>query len=338
VKIIASAPGKLVVSGEYAVLAGAPALAVGINRRVVCTLDSGTGTDWHFVALGFTGEAHHSLAALRAGALLHSDDPGYLCQHIVRQLDAAAVPLAALPDQLRVQIDSRAGFERGRKLGIGTSAAVCAAVTAALLRLCNSTQPPFPIAQRAHHRSQGGRGSGIDVAAACAGGFIRYQRGLGGDAAATRRLEFPAGVGFAAIWTGVSAATRDYLERYEAWCAGAIPAPLQKLIEAAAAVADAVPDAAQFMRQLRAYAAALLSFDSAAQLGIYSSSHRTLSDLGTANGVVYKPCGAGGGDFGMAFAVDRQAIESFSQAARAAGFARLPLELDRDGITVGIEG
>ena len=39
----------------------------------------------------------------------------------------------------------------------------------------------------------------------------------------------------------------------------------------------------------------------------------------------------------MAFANDATAIESFARAARAAGFKRLPVELDEHGITVGVE-
>ena len=91
------------------------------------------------------------------------------------------------------------------------------------------------------------------------------------------------------------------------------------------------------MRQLRAYAAALRAFDDSARLGIYSDAHRRLSDLGNDTGVVYKPCGAGGGDLGMAFTNDANAIESFGRAAQAIGFKRLPVELDEHGITVGIE-
>jgi len=333
-KVVASAPGKLVVSGEYAVLAGAPALALCVNRRVTCTLTDGTRAGWHFVARGFAGETLHSRQRLAHGAPLANDDPGAMCQHIVEQLQGAAVPLDTLPENIDIEIDSRAGFNAGQKLGIGTSAAVCVAVTAALLSWCKTDVPPFPIAQRAHQQSQEGRGSGVDIAAACCGGFIRYER----DPPRTIRVEFPAGVVFAAIWTGVGAATRDYLRRFDAWCAGTRPAPLRALIDAAIDVADAVPDAAQFMRQLRAYAGALQHLDHAAQLGIYSSSHQTLAALGTTSGVVYKPCGAGGGDVGMAFAQDAQAIESFARAARAAGFVPLPLELDLHGVTVGIEG
>ena len=92
------------------------------------------------------------------------------------------------------------------------------------------------------------------------------------------------------------------------------------------------------MRQLRAYTAALRALDDVAHLGIFSAAHRLLSGLAEDHGVVYKPCGAGGGDLGMAFAIDTRALESFERAARAAGFKRLPLELDEHGITVGIEG
>ena len=335
-KITASAPGKLVVSGEYAVLAGAPALALCINRRVTCTLTDRSVGDWHFIASGFQGDTRHTRQRLVDGAPLDSSDPGHLCQHVMRQLSASGLA-DLLPEHLDVEIDSRAGFDAGRKLGIGTSAAVCVSLTAALLNRCSSTLVPFPIAQRAHQQSQGGRGSGIDIAAACCGGLVRYMR-ASGDVPQMQRLVFPAAVTFATIWTGAPATTRDYLERFDKWCAGTQPAPLRELIDAAGNVVGAVPDATRFVRQLRAYAEALQHLDRAAQLGIFSSSHQTLAALGATNGVVYKPCGAGGGDFGMAFALDAHAIESFNAAARATGFLPLPLELDPHGITVGIEG
>ena len=79
----------------------------------------------------------------------------------MRSVGAAA---DALPSSLVIDIDSRAGFDGGRKLGIGTSAAVCAALCAALLARCGSELATFPIALAAHRSAQGGRGSGIDVA------------------------------------------------------------------------------------------------------------------------------------------------------------------------------
>jgi len=37
VTMIATAPGKLILTGEYAVLDGAPALVIAVDRRVVAT-------------------------------------------------------------------------------------------------------------------------------------------------------------------------------------------------------------------------------------------------------------------------------------------------------------
>ena len=142
---------------------------------------------------------------------------------------------------------------------------------------------------------------------------------------------------FAAIWTGASADTRTHITHFDRWRAGGIPPALAALVGAAAAVVGALPDAREFMRQLRAYVITLQALDRAARLGIYSAAHRTLSDLAPAHGVIYKPCGAGGGDLGMAFAPEPAALATFERAAGAAGFNRLPLELDEHGITVGVK-
>lgn len=332
-KIVCSAPGKIVVSGEYAVLVGAPALVVAVDRRVVCALHDSANGGWRFSTHGFAPDVRHALAPL-TNADLPRSDPAYLCKHVLRQLQLVGIGLDRLPAHLHVDIDSRAGFDGGKKLGIGTSAAVCCALTGALLARIGAVHDVFPIAFAAHGAAQGGRGSGLDVAASCEGGMIRFEAGRHPS---VRRVAFPR-ISFAAIWTGASADTREHLVQFDAWRAGTVPDPLKSLTTAASRVADAVSDHETFVRQLRAYAAALQSLDDVAHLGIYSPAHRQLTRLAEEHGVVYKPCGAGGGDLGMAFAIDARALEPFERVARAAGFGRLPLELDEHGITVGIEG
>jgi len=48
--------------------------------------------------------------------------------------------------------------------------------------------------------------------------------------------------------------------------------------------------------------------------------------------VLYKPCGAGGGDIGMAFADDPSALAHFRQQAAANGFTPLDLETATHGV------
>jgi phosphomevalonate kinase len=280
-----------------------------------------------------------------ADAPLLRSDPAYLCQHVLRQLRTAGIALDALPQTLSIDIDSRAGFDAGNKLGLGTSAAICATLTGALLKQCGSptrlrsphpsANDVFPLALAAHRAAQGGRGSGVDVAAVCHGGLIRYE--TTGPAPRVTRLALPAGVAFAAIWTGASADTRSHIADFDRWRDGTIPSALAQLIGAAAAVVGSLPNAEEFVRQLRAYAITLQALDATARLGIYSTAHRTLTDVARKHGVVYKPCGAGGGDVGMAFALEPGVLAAFERDARAAGFNRLPLELDEHGITVSVE-
>jgi phosphomevalonate kinase len=137
VKSVASAPGKIVLSGEYAVLSGAPAICMAIKRRAIVTVADSPG------AGGYVGA------------------------------DAAAI-IDAVNTQWRqarnFELDTRAFSEHGNKIGLGSSAALVVALVAAL---ADSTDV-FPAALKAHRRFQGGAGSGVDVAAAVHGGLIDY--------------------------------------------------------------------------------------------------------------------------------------------------------------------
>ena len=217
------------------------------------------------------------------------------------------------------------------KLGVGTSASVCVAFAAALMKLLGRNADVLPLAFAAHRAAQGGRGSGIDVAAACRGGLVRYTTRPAPTAISVARPP----VAFVAIASGTAADTGRHIASFDDWRLGGTPPALAALIDASTRVADAVTDASAFVRELRAYAAALRALDDVAKLGIYGAGHRALAELAERHAVVYKPCGAGGGDLGAAFAIDRAALDAFSHAARAEGFAPLCLELDEHGITVG---
>jgi phosphomevalonate kinase len=345
----ATAPGKLVVSGEYAVLSGAPALVLAVERRMRVSMRPG-GRDWSIGSVGFAGASRHALAALAGGPDLARDDPATAVQHVLRAAIARGHVLDALPRDLEVVIDSSAGVEAGAKLGIGTSAAVCAALAAACLSLAgHGATDTLEVALAAHRDLQGGRGSGLDVAAAFHGGLIRFERPPVGASARSRspaireralaptvaRLGWPAGIAWLPIVTGVPASTSDFIGRFERYCAGAVPDPLAHLVAVARAVVAALPDADGFMRELRAYTARLDALDQAAGLGIFGPHHARLRALAPAD-VVYKPCGAGGGDLGIACAGDAAALEAFGAAAAAAGYTPLRMEIARHGVDVSI--
>jgi phosphomevalonate kinase len=86
------------------------------------------------------------------------------------------------------------------------------------------------------------------------------------------------------------------------------------------------------MAGFRTYVRCLQEMDEAAGLGIYSQAHRTLDRLANSAQVVYKPCGAGGGDIGIAVSDDNLALNTFDALSIRASFLTLDLEIAAHGV------
>jgi phosphomevalonate kinase len=344
IEVRASAPGKLVVLGEYAVLEGAPALALAVNRRAHARL--ALRTDGQILiqapALGLAD------VALRIDADGQPHWPRAQDAQRLRLVDAILRGLAAeglLPPPGRgfeLTLDSAEFFHEGHKLGLGSSAALTVALASALAvyagrGAATANRRVWLERLLAVHRDfQDGRGSGVDVAASLVGGLIAYR--LGDDGVPRfEALAWPAGVQARFVWSGASASTADFLARLAAW-RDAHPvqyaAHLDTLRKLAEAAAQAAGDArgAEFLAAAAAYAEALDAFGAACGLPIFSAVHRRLRELARAAGVVYKPCGAGGGDFGVLLSAAAQPLAEAGAALERAGFRCLPLCAEERGL------
>ena len=318
-RVAASAPGKLVLCGEYAVLAGAPALVLAVDRRVSCTLEPQAEGDWQIVSRGFAQQVTLTKEEVFAA-------PPGTTAGILRE----AMPPTAAPRHLRVTVDSTACYQGGVKLGIGSSAATVTALASAAATLAGG-MATLPQLTAIHARMQGG-GSGLDVAAAVAGGLIRFQQGRVSPA------RLPAGTQLAFVFTGTSTPTAELLAKYHAWRNGTQPPALTRLLdaahEAAHCVADCTVTAETFVAALGDYAAALERFDRAADIGVFGAAHRQARALAASCGVVYKPCGAGGGDMGVAASADGERLAVFRQALGDTDLTLVDMELDANGVVV----
>ena len=308
-----SAPGKAVLWGEYAVLAGAPAMVMAVNRYAICRIAPRSG-DWLCRAEGLAGEVVLSTMELLSDRI-PMDSPAAVTSAALRALNVTDLTTGA-----EVATDTSAFYSRGTKYGIGSSAAICTATCAALASWLGIPLK-YDGALRAHRLLQGGQGSGIDVAAAFHGGLVRFRQGEAAPAT------WPADLRFQFIWSGHSARTTDQLRRFRAWQARADGRPLDALVQASEALFEHTS-----MESLSHYRLTLQNFDDAADLGIYSGSHRKLDELAMKSQVVYKPCGAGGGDIGVAFSRDAQALQHFSELAEQHSFQTLALEIADHGV------
>lgn len=319
-----TAPGKAVITGEYAVLRGAPAVVMAVNRRVVVRTSS-TAAHSRVTTPGFADGSWHFDASTGTVDWLDGSGPDIV--------EAVFAALPRLPfGALDISIDTRSFRDEktAAKLGLGSSAAATTALVAALVERGCASAELFQLASAAHKNLQGGAGSGLDIAASCAGGLIRFTR----DDGVQDRLEWPAALYYRYFFSGASASTPAAISR--AASIADTDVALQDLLASADAAATGIEtgNAASTLSAIEAYADALRSFDSTHRIGIYAAGHDEMLQHAGNTGVVYKPCGAGGGDIGIAVDTDADGLDAFTALAIDAGFVPLDLRMDNSGVTV----
>lgn len=346
--IRASAPGKLFLLGEYAVLEGAPALLTAVDRRVEVTIDLSPTGSWQVsapnlgirdLALGTDGALPAGLTDQQHAHLRVFDEVRVAVQAAARQaqdLPRTEPQKQAATPALAITIDSSALSRGGHKLGLGSSAATAAALTDALARalgLILDQGELFRLAHAAHRSAQNGAGSGGDVATSVHGGLIRYAPGV-----AAVPLRWPEELRIAAVVTGEGALTTRLVGRvadYAAENPAQHRADLDRLAHLAEQAEASLADPAAFLRLASDYFDALSALDDHARAGIVSERHRELHALAQREGGVFKTSGAGGGDVGLAFSYAGEPTERLAGALARAGAAIVPLGFFAAGLQGG---
>jgi len=327
VRIRASAPGKLVLSGEYAVLDGAPAIAMAVDRRAHVTIEA-SAERCHTAVMAGNKRAFGRFTASGGDIDWRSGrDEFRLVDSVWRTANADAERHLALSLDTREFMDAGSGL----KLGIGSSAALAVALSCALAGAARTDADPARVAYAAHRDFQGGLGSGVDVACSLTGGLVDYTMRGG-----ARGIPWPEGLEAGLLWSGVAADTGARLEHL----AGGESRPSRAaLVLAAQRMAEAwrAGNAKDVLAECRGYTDALREFGVDHQLGIFDAGHGELVDAARGTPVVCKPCGAGGGDVAVVLATDREALAAFMLRAAASGFRALAAALDTRGADAGKE-
>lgn len=329
--ISTNAPGKAVLSGEYAVLRDAPAISAAVDRRAYVSISEASG-EFHCLSTpGYVDGQWLFRYGDDATFEWQQPVPGpttfSLVEEVWKSFDPSGWPA------LEIVVDSREFTDAatGLKLGLGSSAAVAVALTAALQRFAAQGGDDGESAIAAHNRFLNGRGSGVDVATSYRGGLILYRR----SGAEARRIEWPARLRYRYLWSGQAVATTDKLAMLgDDHGDNDTGIGMQRLGELAEAMASAWSsgDAARILRSYPAYIEGLGSFSAEHDLGVFEAGHEDLVRLAGKTGVVYKPCGAGGGDIGIVLAACEHDIETFCGRALEYDFRVLDLALESAGL------
>ena len=322
----ARAPGKLVALGEYAVLEGAPALVLAIDRYAIATIEPSRDAECHLrTRMAEQGDRSFSLGASSGVALVDT-----------------VLATAPAGQAWSGMLDSSAFFTGDTKVGLGSSAAALCAwagVWAAHVAR-GSARPDTSLAALVglHRAFQGGRGSGIDVAASLTGGVVEFRLDVA-CAPQVGSVRLPNSVGFAGIFAGRSASTPEFVAHFRAFQA-ARPGEAAALVRRLSATAEAGCAAARggaagaFIDAIEEYGRGLAFLGEAIGADIVTAEHRQIGEHARRHGVAYKVSGAGGGDLGLACALDEGALDAFKASVRERGFRVIELGLAERGLTV----
>ncbi len=320
--IAASAPGKLMISGEYAVLKGAVAIVASVDARAYAR--------WSPASDGspFGSADSQQMRPLPPEALLGRK----LAEERTKPVNAA------------LHIDVSELRKSGRKLGLGSSAAASAAAVGSVLASAGRDLSD-PAVQRevleialAGHKAVAPEGSGADVAAASLGGFVRF-RVENGELAEATRLDWPRDVATRVVWTGIEARTSEFVRAvraFEGRDQSGYGVIRDQLHQQAARFAEAIVagQGAEIVSAADAYGLGMERLGQAAGVSIVTTDLAQIATLARAHGGSAKPSGAGGGDVAIAFFNNHSDAAAFDSACTAAGLDRLDLGLGAAGVRV----
>jgi phosphomevalonate kinase len=322
-----SAPGKLVIAGEYAVLEGHPALVTAVDRRAV--LDVNDADQLCLARGGETPQIPIPLARAREVAGLE------LLVAVADEIERRGWPLPPVAARL----DTDAFFEKGGdKLGLGSSAA--GAVCLSALFLSEHLSVPvggldpralFELALEAHRRFNRG-GSGVDLAASTWGGTFVFRR-EGERVGVTPTKLVPDGIELLAVHTGKAQKTTGFLKATSTLKArepGRYHDLLHEIAEAARAVIDAWAPA-ELLEGFRRSRLAMAALGEAAVISIVSPLHEEIARVARSFEAEAKPSGAGGGDFALVATRVGQRKELMTALSQA-GFKTIDLGFGATGV------
>jgi len=324
VRIVARAPGKLVVLGEYVVLAGGPALVMAVDRYCIAELQP---SDTDACQLATVAER----ATERSFGTGEASDVAIVDSVTRHWLAKGATAWCG-------RLDSGQLFAAGRKLGLGSSAAALVAWAGAWTAYTRSEREPSLAELFGLHREiQATAGSGLDVAASLHGGVLAYRLSTA-DRPEAVSVGLPNSVRFVGVSTGRAASTPGLLGIFEAWrtaepTAAAMQLDRMRQVAEQGIESAKANDAARFLVAIRRYGSELEALGAATGVDIVTPEHAAIADVAEEAGVAYKVSGAGGGDVGLGFATDQKALDAFS-AAVPAGCEVLQLAIDRAGLVM----
>jgi len=367
-----SAPGKLVVAGEWAILdVGNPGIIASINKRVFAEFGEAERIEVNIEDFGLNG-LHadfdgKDLKWERDLSEKEQKDTLFMKASIetaLRYLEGKFKPFSIKTwgEDTNIVVDGQL-----KKVGFGSSAASVVAVIGGILKLNGKNiasrkgkDITYKLATIAHFFAQGKVGSAFDVAASTYGGVFVYkrfdpkwlERQMASGASVkdiaeqdwpafeVEQLKIPGDFRLLIGWTKESASTTNLVKQLGEW-AKASSANDQNRIRIYGSIALIVHDIVKAWKNNdKKKVTALLNRNEdylseltrVSGIGIETQELKLLHEAAKAVGAAGKLSGAGGGDCGIGVCFDEKTAEAIKSAWEGKGLRLIDATVDKDGL------
>ena len=358
-----SAPGKLMLAGEWSVLENSKCIVLSINKRVHAQIEEADEISIKIDDFNIDAKARFDGKQLVFDNI--SDDERQKLVFIKASIEATLLYLGKYKpfrirtwgEESQITVDGVA-----KKIGFGSSAASVVATVGALLAFNGvkmEKEVVYKLSTIAHYFAQGKLGSAFDVAASTYGGATIYKR-FDADWLTKKmeagekitdivkekwpgffaqNLQLPEDFILSIGWTKESASTSAMVKQMNSF-KQASATEYKRIYDSIALLVDDLivawkqGDNDEMLHLLRENETILSDLGKKSGVNIETPELKTLSDLANECGAAGKLSGAGGGDCGIAVCFDKATAEKVRKAWQEAGLYIVDADIDKDGVRI----
>lgn len=355
-----SAPGKLMIAGEWAVLEGSKCIVAAVDKRVHVEIEANKEISVAVDDFGITdvkaefdgkkikwiGDAEEKLIFMKSAM--------ETALQYLTELKGNYKPfrIRSWGEESQIIVDGIA-----KKVGFGSSAAAVVATVSAILRfhglgISSNKETVYKLSTIAHYFAQGKVGSAFDVAASAYGHVIVYKRfdpdwlikELETESVRevvdkkwpgfhVEELEMPEELVLLAGWTKDSASTAAMVKQMQSFRQSS-KVIYERIYDGISSIVDELIDAfkendrEKIIILMNKNEELLRELTKKSGVNIETPELRRLSDIAAKYGCAGKLSGAGGGDCGIAVCLNEKNAEKTKKAWKESGLYPIDANID----------
>lgn len=358
-----TAPGKLMLSGEWSVLEpNNMCIVLAINKKVKVKIKENNKKEINITLNNFGIKTKTILENQKL--IFDSENP--VLNFTKKSLETTIKYLQEIGTKIKffdLETETIMGNKGMAKIGFGSSAATCVAITTAILKVHKQDlkieeqkEKIFKLAIISHYLAQEKIGSGFDIAASTFGGTLIYKRF---DAEWLQKelqqknishiveqkwpllyyekIELPKNMLIIAGFTGKSASTKELVKKilyYKKNNKANYERAMKNISEITEKLAIALKKSNKtaIIELIKQNRLALKNLGETSETNLETEELRKIAEIAERHGGAGKFSGAGGGDCGIAVCFDKKTLEKIKNEFKRESIEPINFEIDKEGV------